>query len=138
MILANIYSPDRMVIWSTNPELMGTTIHADDDLDQAFGSRSPVSASYHNVDKGKMEQKFVTPPDYIFIENYIPLFDADGDTVTAMVEIWQGTRRLDRTHGARPGNGLAGPRPVGEGQSTWGCTGSCGGRRFCWPRNKDN
>ncbi|MGL6247138.1 sensor histidine kinase [Pseudomonas sp.] len=94
VILANIYAPDRMVIWSTNPALMGTTIHADDDLDQAFSSKTPVSASYHNVDKSRMEQKFVTPPDYIFIENYIPLFDADGDTVTAMVEIYKEPKDL--------------------------------------------
>ncbi|MGE8066982.1 sensor histidine kinase [Pseudomonas sp. NPDC089569] len=89
VILANIYAPDRMVIWSTNPALMGTTIHADEDLDQAFNNKIPVSASYHNVDKTRMEQKFVTPPEYIFIENYIPLFDADGKNVTAMVEIYK-------------------------------------------------
>jgi signal transduction histidine kinase len=94
VILANIYAPDRMVIWSTNPELMGTTIHADEDLDQAFASRMPVSASYHNVDKGRMEQKFVTPPDYIFIENYIPLFDVDNENVTAMVEIYKEPKDL--------------------------------------------
>ena len=89
VILANVYAPDRMVIWSTNPALMGTTIHADEDLDRAFDSMIPVSASYHDVDKTRMEQKFVTPPEYIFIENYIPLFDADGDKVTAMVEIYK-------------------------------------------------
>jgi signal transduction histidine kinase len=89
VILANIYAPDRMVIWSTNPALMGTTINADGDLDQAFALKTPVSASYHSVDKSRMEQKFVVPPQYIFIENYIPLFDADGKTVTAMVEIYK-------------------------------------------------
>ncbi|MCH4879945.1 two-component sensor histidine kinase [Pseudomonas sp. TMW22090] len=94
VILANIYAPDRTVIWSTNPSLMGTTIHTDDDLDQAFNSRIPVSASYHEVDKSRMEQKFVTPPEYIFIENYIPLFDADGDKVTAMVEIYKEPKDL--------------------------------------------
>jgi signal transduction histidine kinase len=94
VILANIYAPDRMVIWSTNPALMGTTIHADEDLDQAFSNKIPVSASYHDVDKSRMEQKFVTPPEYIFIENYIPLFDADGDKVTAMVEIYKEPKDL--------------------------------------------
>lgn len=94
VILANIYAPDRMVIWSTNPALMGTTIHADEDLDEAFSSKTPVSASYHNVDESRMEQKFVTPPEYIFIENYIPLFDADGDNVTAMVEIYKEPKDL--------------------------------------------
>ncbi|WP_332769587.1 sensor histidine kinase [Pseudomonas koreensis] len=94
VILANIYAPDRMVIWSTNPALVGTSIHADDDLDRAFDEKIPVSASYHNVDKAREEQKFVTPPDYIFIENYIPLFDAEGKLVTAMVEIYKEPKDL--------------------------------------------
>ncbi|MDR0279530.1 MAG: hypothetical protein LBJ37_16750 [Paucimonas sp.] len=89
VILANIYAPDRTVIWSTNPELTGTKIHSDEDLEQAFTSKTPVSASYHSVEEGRMEQKFVVPPKFIFIENYIPLFDADGNTVTAMVEIYK-------------------------------------------------
>lgn len=94
VILANIYAPDRMVIWSTNPALMGTTIEADEDLDHAFEFKTPVSASYHDVDKARMEQKFITPPEYIFIENYIPLFDADGKNVTAMVEIYKEPKDL--------------------------------------------
>jgi signal transduction histidine kinase len=89
VILANIYAPDRTVIWSTNPALIGTTINADEDLDRAFNSKMPVSARYHSVDEARMEQKFLVPPKYIFIENYIPLFDADGDKVTAMVEIYK-------------------------------------------------
>ncbi|MDR6607728.1 HAMP domain-containing sensor histidine kinase [Pseudomonas synxantha] len=89
VILVNIYAPNRKVIWSTNPALMGTTIHGDEDLDRAFNSKTLVSTSYHAVDKSRMEQKFVEPPKYIFIENYIPLFDADGTTVTAMVEIYK-------------------------------------------------
>jgi len=48
-----------------------------------------VSTSYHDVDKTRMEQKFVSPPEFIFIENYVPLFDADGRKVTAMVEIYK-------------------------------------------------
>ncbi|HWT69021.1 MAG TPA: ATP-binding protein [Pseudomonas sp.] len=94
VILANIYAPDRMVIWSTNPALMGTTIHADEDLDKAFANKTPVSASYHDVDRSRMEQKFVTQPEYIFIENYIPLFDAEGKNVTAMVEIYKEPKDL--------------------------------------------
>ena len=94
VILANIYAPDRMVIWSTNPALMGTTIHADEDLDQAFELKTPVSASYHDVDTARMEQKFIKQPEYIFIENYIPLFDADGKNVTAMVEIYKEPKDL--------------------------------------------
>ena len=89
VILASIYAPDRMVIWSTNRALMGTTINNDEDLNQAFASKTAVSSSYHDVDTTRLEQKFVVPPQLLFIENYIPLFDADGKTVTAMVEIYK-------------------------------------------------
>ncbi len=89
MLLANIYAPDRTVIWSSNPALMGKLIEGDSDLDRAFEYKMRVSASYHDFEQAKAEQKFVTPPEQLFIENYIPLFDADGERVTAMVEIYK-------------------------------------------------
>ncbi|MDD2046742.1 sensor histidine kinase [Pseudomonas putida] len=94
MLLANIYAPDRTVIWSSNPALVGRMIESDEDLDHAFDNKVRVSASYHNVDQARSEQKFITPPESLFIENYIPLFDADGVNVTAMVEIYKEPRDL--------------------------------------------
>ena len=94
MLLANIYAPDRTVIWSSNPALVGRMIESDEDLDHAFDNKVRVSASYHNVDQARAEQKFITPPENLFIENYIPLFDADGVNVTAMVEIYKEPRDL--------------------------------------------
>ena len=89
MLLANIYAPDRTVIWTSNPALIGKLINGDDDLERAFEYKMRVSASYHNFEQARAEQKFVTPPEQLFIENYIPLFDADGENVTAMVEIYK-------------------------------------------------
>ncbi|MEX5360296.1 HAMP domain-containing sensor histidine kinase [Pseudomonas guariconensis] len=89
ILLANIYAPDRTVIWSSNPALTGKSIESDEDLEQAFEYKMQVSASYHDFEDARSEQKFVTPPQQLFIENYIPLFDADGERVTAMVEIYK-------------------------------------------------
>ncbi|MEZ0199788.1 two-component sensor histidine kinase, partial [Pseudomonas qingdaonensis] len=89
MLLANIYALDHTVIWSTNPALIGKLIEGDEDLSRAFEYKMRVSASYHNFEQARAEQKFITPPKQLFIENYIPLFDADGDRVTAMVEIYK-------------------------------------------------
>ncbi|WP_409294922.1 sensor histidine kinase [Pseudomonas sp. KCJK8670] len=89
MLLANIYAPDRTVIWSSNPALVGKLIEGDEDLDRAFEYKMRVSASYHDFEQARAEQKFVTPPEQLFIENYIPLFDAGGEQVTAMVEIYK-------------------------------------------------
>ncbi len=89
VLLANIYAPDRMVIWSSNPALVGRMIASDEDLERAFDYKMRVSASYHDLDDARAEQKFVVPPQRLFIENYIPLFDPSGEQVTAMVEIYK-------------------------------------------------
>jgi len=86
-LLANVYARDRTIVWSTNVELIGKRIEADGDLDRAFRSRKAVSASYHKAEDDREEQKFLHEPRYLFIENYIPLFDSQGEQVMAMVEI---------------------------------------------------
>ncbi|EKT4469117.1 two-component sensor histidine kinase [Pseudomonas putida] len=95
-LLANVYAHDRTIVWSTNPELLGKRIAEDDDLDHAFHSRKPVSASYHKADEDREEQKFQREPQYLFIENYIPLFDSQGEQVLSMVEIYKEPQDLVR------------------------------------------
>lgn len=75
-LLANVYARDRTIVWSTNRELIGKRIEADGDLDRAFRSRKTVSASYHQAEDDREEQKFQREPRFLFIENYIPLFDS--------------------------------------------------------------
>ncbi|MFK5734094.1 two-component sensor histidine kinase [Pseudomonas urmiensis] len=88
-LLANVYARDRTIVWSTNPQLIGKRIEVDSDLDHAFRSRKPVSASYHKAEEDREEQKFQREPQYLFIENYIPLFDSQGEQVLSMVEIYK-------------------------------------------------
>ena len=88
-LLANVYALDRTIVWSSNPELIGRRIEADEDLDESFASRVPVSASYHKANDDRDEQKFLREPRYLFIENYIPMFDAGGTRVVSMVEIYK-------------------------------------------------
>ncbi|AXM94708.1 sensor histidine kinase [Pseudomonas plecoglossicida] len=95
-LLANVYARDRTIVWSTNPALVGKRIGADGDLDRAFRSRKSVSASYHKAEDDREEQKFLRDPDYLFIENYIPLFDSQGEQVLAMVEIYKEPQDLVR------------------------------------------
>ncbi|MNF28806.1 Sensor protein ZraS [compost metagenome] len=94
VLLANIYAPDHVIIWSTNPALIGRRIDDDDSLERAFVTRQRVSSSYHKVNEEHDEQKFLKPPEFLFIENYIPLFDADEETVMAMVEIYKEPKDL--------------------------------------------
>lgn len=101
VLLASIFSPERTVIWSTNPALIGRQVHEDAALEAAFASHGQVSARYNEVEAGRTEQQFVRAPKMFFVENYIPLVDDQG-TVLAMVEIYKEPvdliERIDRGH----------------------------------------
>ena len=88
ILLATIYSPERLVVWSTNPALVGRKIVGDTALETAFTSKGRVSARYNEVEHGRIEQQFIHPPQEFFIENYIPLIDEQGN-VLAVVEIYK-------------------------------------------------
>ncbi|WP_460419123.1 sensor histidine kinase [Pseudomonas sp. microsymbiont 2] len=88
LLLASIFSPEREVIWSTNPGLIGRRVHEDGPLEVAFNSGGRVSARYDEVDPDRSEQQFTRPAKMFFVENYIPLLDDQGK-VLAMVEIYK-------------------------------------------------
>ncbi|WP_256659455.1 HAMP domain-containing sensor histidine kinase [Pseudomonas sp. H9] len=88
ILLATIYSPDKVVLWSTNPALVGRKVEGDEALDKAFKTQGRVSARYNEVQAGRVEQQFLHPPQEFFIENYIPLTDEQGNAL-AMVEIYK-------------------------------------------------
>ncbi|UVJ42037.1 HAMP domain-containing histidine kinase [Pseudomonas sp. LS1212] len=87
-LLTTIYSPARVVVWSTNRQLVGKRITDDEALEEAFNSRGQVFAKYSEVEEGRSEQQFLRAPSMFFIENYIPLMDDQGN-VLAMVEIYK-------------------------------------------------
>ena len=88
-LLATVYALDRTIVWSTNAELVGVRIDDDDELDESFEMKQPVSSSYHKINEERPEQKLLREPQLLFIENYIPMFNADKSKVIAMVEIYK-------------------------------------------------
>ncbi|EJN35348.1 signal transduction histidine kinase [Pseudomonas sp. GM78] len=89
ILLATVYALDRTVVWSTNPELIGMRIENDEELDESFEMKEAVSTSYHEIDEERPEQRLLHEPQYLFVENYIPMFNADKSKVVAMVEIYK-------------------------------------------------
>ncbi|WP_419711027.1 sensor histidine kinase [Pseudomonas sp. NFX224] len=100
-LLISIYSPQRTVIWSTNPHLIGQTFLNDEALEASFHSKDRVSTKYSTADEVRPEQQFLHPPKMFFIESYIPLVDDLGNTL-AVVEIYKEPfdliERLNRGH----------------------------------------
>ncbi|VVN66383.1 ATP-binding protein [Pseudomonas fluorescens] len=94
LLLATVYALDRTVVWSTNPELIGVRIEDDEELDESFAMKESVSTSYHEIVEERPEQRLLREPEYLFIENYIPMFNADKSQVIAMVEIYKEPKDL--------------------------------------------
>src|SRR5207253_9227840 len=92
--LANVYAPDRTIIWSTNAQLIGQRIINDDDIEEAFRLKANVFISYHDGDNARAQRKFPVVPDSFFIENYVPLFDVDENKVMVMVEVYKEPKDL--------------------------------------------
>jgi two-component system sensor histidine kinase HydH len=88
-LLAVVYALDRTVVWSTNPQMIGMRVEGDEELDESFEMKETVSTSYHQIDEERPEQMLLREPKYLFVENYIPMFNAVKSKVIAMVEIYK-------------------------------------------------
>lgn len=88
LLLANVYASDMRIIWSTNPVLIGKVDADNDDLKEAFRSRVLVAIAHLETAHDKEEQRFLSEPKSVFIENYIPLRNGNGDVVLT-VEVYK-------------------------------------------------
>jgi two-component system sensor histidine kinase HydH len=96
-LLATVFAPDRKVLWSTNPELVGKIDTGNDELEEALGAEILVSTEYDAEERRqKLEQRFVHQPQKFFVENYMPLIDPLGKVV-AVVEIYKEPSGLEQT-----------------------------------------
>ncbi|WP_232478250.1 ATP-binding protein [Pseudomonas alkylphenolica] len=86
-LLINVYAPDNVIIWSSNPKLIGQRFAGDKELESAESSKDGVVASYHKAKENHNEQQFTRQPSSIFIENYIPLVNTAGK-VPSIVEFY--------------------------------------------------
>lgn len=85
---ANVFAPDRTIVWSTTPELVGRRLIDREELEVAFQNKSHVAHAHWRVEGGRTEQQFVRSPRGLYFENYIPLLDRAGNVVS-VVEIYK-------------------------------------------------
>lgn len=87
-LLIHVYAPDSVVIWSSNPTLIGKYFGENKELEVAASTKSEIVFSYREMQGRRREQQFSHQPKYIFIENYIPLVNSAGEVV-AVVEFYK-------------------------------------------------
>ena len=97
VLLAQVFSRDHKIIWSTNPALIGSRAQIDvNDLEMAFSSHVIATTSNVGTARTREEQQFSHQPEQLYLENYIPLHDPRGDVV-AVVKIYKEPASLLRT-----------------------------------------
>jgi len=95
-LLASVFAPDGTIVWSTNPELENQRIEGNTALDETLLSKRRVAHGYLGGITGERpEQKMLRNPKDLYIENYIPLLDADGQ-VASVIEIYKEPEDLVR------------------------------------------
>ena len=93
LLMANVYTRDRLVLWSTNPSLIGQIGGDVNDMDSVFTRRAAIANDYFGGNTHKSEQHFVADSNKPYFESYIPLMDGAGKIV-AVVQIYKQPQSL--------------------------------------------
>lgn len=88
VLRANVYAPDRRVLWSSRPELIGRVFAANDELDQALAGQVVVHLDEHGTDAPKAEHQGLSARGSDYVENYLPVFD-DRRQLVAVIELYR-------------------------------------------------
>jgi len=91
----NVYSRDKVVLWSTDPELIGKRFAENDELDEALNGELVVNSGRITDElRKKPEHVGLHPDSDFFVETYIPVRDRDGKRVLGVVEIYKAPAEL--------------------------------------------
>lgn len=82
VLLAEVVGRDHRVLWSTNRAQIGQIQQDSGGLDKAFASRAIVNVSHVGRAHEAVEQLFLRQAEKLYVENYVPLYDARGDVVS--------------------------------------------------------
>jgi len=93
VLLANVFSTDRRIVWSSNPSLIGRKMGRNDELDESLQSRVIVAKGHTDISHEREEQVFLGEPEEFFIENYIPLYGSRGEVAT-VIEVYKEPKSL--------------------------------------------
>lgn len=88
IIRANLYAPDRTVIWSTDPGIVGQRFTDNDELEEALAGRM-LSETVSTAGDVKTEHAALqTGSMRYYIEAYVPLTGSDGKVI-AVAELYK-------------------------------------------------
>jgi signal transduction histidine kinase len=101
VLRANVYTPDRRVLWSSNEALIGRAFPDNDELERALTGDIVVERGLKEDHAGapKQEHIYIEKEREHFVENYLPVY-ADGNRVgrpIGVVELYRVPKALNKT-----------------------------------------
>jgi signal transduction histidine kinase len=95
MLRANVYDPSRRIIWSSDRQLVGRSFGPNEELDEALAGRVVThSADPAGAHPDKPEHQDLKRPQTMFVEIYVPVLDATGGKVLAVIEFYKNPKAL--------------------------------------------
>ena len=95
MLRANVYDANRRMIWSSDPQLIGRSFGPNDELDAALAGKVVThSADPTQAEHDKAEHQDLKHPEPVFVEIYVPVLDARGERVQAVIEFYKNPKAL--------------------------------------------
>ncbi len=95
MIRANVYGPGRRIIWSSDRAMIGRSFGPNVELDAALAGNVVTKTAHPKSAKpDKDEHQDLKIPTPTFVEIYVPVLDANGGRVLAIIEFYKHPRAL--------------------------------------------
>lgn len=90
VIRANVYAPDRHVLWSSRPELIGQSFDANDELDRALTGQVVVNQEdADEQEQAKAEHQGLQGEAAQYVENYLPVYEEQSRRLIAVIEVYR-------------------------------------------------
>lgn len=90
VLRTNVYSAERVVIWSSDKSLVGKRFDGNEELEEALEANlvihSGVVDPRHLI---KDEHLHLASGQNRFVESYVPIFDSQGNKVVGVVELYK-------------------------------------------------
>ena len=87
VLRANVYGRDGVVLWSSDPDLIGKRFDDNDELEDAMAGQLVVHSGH--IDRtSKQEHLGLHPATQFFVESYIPILAPENGRVVCVVELY--------------------------------------------------
>lgn len=90
VLRANIYGRQGRVVWSSEQQLIGRSFDRNAELDRALAGEVVAK----KADDIKAEHQELQHPESMFVEIYVPVFDARGEQVLVVMELYKNPQEL--------------------------------------------